>query len=97
MQAVPEIALPLKSGILTQDGSKEGIPSHTLMDKKPLCTSSTIHSKNFRFLDNGNSITHVASMIEYLKIKQTEEVHVDMFLDFWLLFEAFLPSKLHKT
>ena len=43
------------------------------------------------------STKHVARMIEYLKIKQTKEVHVDMFLDFWLLFEAFLPSKLHKT
>ena len=55
------------------------------------------HSEHFRFLVNADSTKHVARMIEYLKIKQTKEVHVDMFLDFWLLFEAFLPSKLHKT
>ena len=94
-----ETAFSCKSGwIKSRFPSNEKIPSYTLMDQKvPLCTSSMIHSKHIRFLDNGKSIKHVASMIEYLKIKQTEEVHVDMFLDFWLLFEAFLPSKLHKT
>ena len=55
------------------------------------------HSEHFRSHVNADSTKHVARMIEYLKIKQTKEVHVDMFLDFWLLFEAFLPSKLHKT
>ena len=56
-----------------------------------------IHSEHFQSLVNATSAKHVARMIEYLKIKLTKEVHVDMFLDFWLLFEAFLPSKLHKT